>query len=375
MTHKGWFCSMFDAFLTRYRPSSLLTSLRGFDVRLSQNKLLRKNYNPKIGNLILFLTPGYNNSNGGVLSITSIYEETKRLKPLHNAETIMVTVPGDPLILRYTRFKNRNYIFRFSQVLSYFGNLQNLIIHIPELAVELFLINLSFQDRVKMVKIKNVQFNIMLQNIELLPPLKYVEKLKKIGNVTCTTAHEKYSTSEMRRKLGIPLHKLSTFVSPEQYLKKRYSEKENLLIVSPDIHPKRGEVLRLLTGQFPQLKIQVINNLTYDEYKKVISRAKWALTFGEGLDGYFIETVFSGGISFSAYNSKFFTEDFKSLRTVYDNYDVLIKKICSDIKNLDNEKAYNDYQKEQYDKCHEHYKYEEYIKNLKLFYEGKYTYR
>jgi hypothetical protein len=204
--------------------------------------------------------------------------------------------------------------------------------------------------------------------------MEYVERLKDFGKLTCTTAHEKYSTPEMSQKLGCPLHKLSTFVSPEKYNRKTYNEKENLIIVSPDLHPKKKEVLRLIAKQFPRLKIQIIWNLTYEQYKDLISRAKWALTFGEGLDCYFVETIFSGGIGFSAYNSKFFTEDFKSLRTVYDNYDLLIKDICSDIRDLDDEKAYVDYQKEQYDLCHQHYKYEEYLKNLRMFYEGVYTY-
>ena len=60
------------------------------------------------------------------------------------------------------------------------------------------------------------------------------------------------------------------------------------MIVSPDFHTKKAEILRLIAGHFPQLQIQIIKNLTYEEYKKVISRAKWAITFG-GLDGYFID--------------------------------------------------------------------------------------
>lgn len=98
------------------------------------------------------------------------------------------------------------------------------------------------------------------------------------------------------------------------------------------------------------------------------------MTFGEGLDGYFVEPVFSGGISFSANNSKFFTEDFKSLRTVYDNYDVLIKNICLAIKDLDTEKTYVEYQKRQYDICSKYYSYREYVNNLKSLYKGEYAY-
>lgn len=307
------------------------------------------------------------------MSISSIYEETKKLKRIHGAETVLCTIPGDPLLLRYTKFNNKNYMFRFSQVMSYFQNLDSLIIHI-EYYIPNFLKNISVQDYVKLRRIKNVHINIMIQNINFSVTEEDIRRLRRLGKLTCTTAHEKYSTPELSKMLGMPLHKFSVFVSPEKYDKKQYSEKEDLMIVSPDRHPRKAEVLELIAKQFPHLRIQTISNLTYEEYKKIISRAKWALTFGEGLDGYFVETVFSGGVSFSAYNSKFFTEDFKSLRTVYHNYDALVQKICSDIKNLDNEVAFANYQHEQYALCSKHYNSKEYIENLKLFYQGKYTY-
>lgn len=308
------------------------------------------------------------------MSYSSIYEETKKLKHIHGAETIMCTIPGDPLLLRYTRFNNKNYIYRLSQVLSYFRNVESLTVHI-EYYIGNFLRNISIQDYLRLKRINDVHFNIMIQNINFLASEKDIEKLRRLGRLTCTTAHEKYSTLELGKKLGMPLHRLSVFTSPEQYDAKKYSEKEDLMIVSPDRHARKSEVLCMIARKFPQLRIQIINNLTYEEYKKIISRAKWALTFGEGLDGYFVETIFSGGIGFSAYNQRFFTEDFKSLRTVYGNYDALIKNICSDIKQLDNEKTYTAYQKEQYDLCHKHYRYDEYVRNLRLFYTEEYTYK
>ena len=114
--------------------------------------------------------------------------------------------------------------------------------------------------------------------------------------------------------------------------------------------------------------------MTYEDYKETISRAKWALTFGEGLDGYFVETIFSGGIGFSVYNRKFFPEDFVSLRTVYGSYELLIQNIHKDISELDGEKAYVDYQNKQFSLCSKLYDYKNYLKNLEAFYRGKYTF-
>lgn len=349
--------------------------IREFRIRQFQDKLLKENYNPNTKKLIVFLTPGSDIVNGGILSIASIYEETIKLKHIHKAEVIICTIPGDPPLLRYTKFGNQNYIYEFSQVLTYFENIQGLMVHIPEYVIEQFLRNISNEDYFKLDKIKNVHFNIMLQNIKLLPDIaqEHVKELKKLGKVTCTTAHEQYSTLEIRKKLDIPLHKLSIYASPEQYDRKSYTEKENLLIVSPDNHAKKIGVLDLIHKQLPQLKILIIKNLTYEEYKEVISRAKWALTFGEGLDGYFVETIFSGGISFAVYNSEFFTGDFKSLRTVYDNYETLIKNICSDISDLGNMETYTKYQNDLYALCSSYYNYKVYVKNIELFYRGRYT--
>lgn len=362
--------------LEKSKPVKILRTKRR--IKRSQDKLLRENYSANTEKLIVFLTPGsYDHVDGGILSVSSIYEETIKLHHIHGAEVIMCNTPGFPNLLKFTKFENQNYLYRFSQILPYFHNLQNLMIHVPGGLVALFLKNISNEDRFKLTAVNDVHINIMIQHIlllESLGPMDYIEELKQLGKVTCTTAHEQYTTLALRERLGIPLHKLSTFASPEQYSKKTYVEKENMMIVSHDRHPKKSEVLNLLAGEFPQLRIQIIKNLTYEEYKEVISRAKWALTFGEGLDFYFIETIFSGGVSLSVYNSSFFSKDFKSLRTVYDSYDIMIEKLCSDIRDLDDETNYTVYQSKQFDLCCKYYDYKQYVNNLELFYKGQYTY-
>ncbi|MGA2387235.1 MAG: hypothetical protein ABSG33_11980 [Candidatus Bathyarchaeia archaeon] len=344
-------------------------------MRLLQKKLLEEKYDGDAKRLIIFLAPGSDIVNGGVLSISSIFEETEKLKAVHGAETLLCNYPGDPPLLKYTKFANDNILFCFSQVLKYFDKLEYLQIHIPEHAVSQFLSRSSHKDFLRLKEIKTVEINVLIQNIDLLPSVRIITKLSRFGKLTCTTAHSKYLTIQLRNNLGFPLHGLSTFVSPEKYHFINYSEKENLMIVSPDLHSRKSEVLNLIARRFPQMKIQIIAKMTYSEYKATISKAKWALTFGEGLDGYFVEPIFSGSISFSVYNASFFTEDFKSLRTIYDTYDSMIEKICSDIRDLDNEKEFTSYQSEQFAICQKHYQYTEYVKNLESFYRGDYTYK
>ena len=357
--------------------SRLSRPLNDSRIQKYQNELLKENYNPNAKKLIIFLTSGYDMVNGGILSISSIYEETIKLKEIHGAETIKCIVPGEPLILEYTKFKNQGYNYNFKHVLSFFRNLDSLIIHVPEYACRFTFNKISKEEYSILDKIEDLHINILIQNIDVAND--YLNKIKSLkqrfNNVTGTMAHENYTNLENRQKFGFPLHKFSTYVSPEQYDFKSYSEKDDLMIISQpeDIHPMRPRVLRLLQKEFPEIEMKVIENITYDEFKKVISEAKWALTFGEGLDGYFIEPIFSGAIGFSVYNSRFFTEDFESLETVYSDYDELIKKMPMDIKRLDSKHSYENYQQKQFERCAKYYDYKEYIENLKLFYKGDYT--
>lgn len=348
--------------------------VKEFEIRMSQDRLLREHYSRSTNRLIVFLTPGRDIVNGGILSISSIYEQTTKLYDVHRAQVIMCTIPGHPSLLRYTKFANQNYLYRFSMVLSYFRNLQHLMIHIPELCIEQFIKNTSSADHLRLAETNTVRINIMLQNIQLLPPTRYIDELRRFGQLTCTTAHEQYTTPELRSRLGMPLHRLSAYVSPEQYKKTEYVEKEDLIVISPDKHTRKSEVLRLIGKQFPQLQVLIVKNLTYEEYKDTIAKAKWSLTFGEGLDGYFLETIFSGGVSFAVHNPIFFTDDFRSLRTVYDNFDMLAERICTDMRRLDNETAYSNYQTKQYRLCCKHYNTEQYVRNLESFYRGEYTF-
>ncbi len=169
------------------------------------------------------------------------------------------------------------------------------------------------------------------------------------------------------------MHKFSVWISPEKYYFKQFSQKENLIIVSPDKHPLREKIiskLSLISG----LKVQVIQNLTYEQYKQTISRAKWAITFGEGLDGYIIEPIFSGAIGFAVYNEQFFTPDFKELYTVYPTYEVMVSKILDDISKLSDSQAFTDYQSRQYSICSRHYDHTNYTNNIEAFYNKEYTF-
>jgi hypothetical protein len=214
----------------------------------------------------------------------------------------------------------------------------------------------------------------MLQNIDLVPDSRNLRLLAALGALTVTTAHEQYTSQEMRRKLGYPLHHLSTLVSPGQYVRVPSADKENLLVLSPDPSDQRARILGLLHERFPEMELVTVQGMRYEDYKSLLQRARWSLTFGEGLDGYLVETVFSGGIAFAVYNSRFFTGDFRHLRTIYENWDELAARICDDIDDLSAYPSYDSYQRVEYALCAGHYDYSVYIDNLRRFYAGEYSY-
>jgi hypothetical protein len=343
---------------------------RNLKARSLQPKLLAENYSPDCKRLIVFLTPGHDEANGGIMSISSIYAETKKLKRIHGAEAIMCTIPGDPRLLRYTKFANDNYIFTFSQMLSYFRNLESMLIHVPTYCVDQFLRKCSREDQSALKRVRGLHVNMMIQSITALASDRSITRLGQLGKLTGTTAYEQDATLELSRRLGCPLYKLSWFLTPELYQMKSYAEKEDLIIVSPDDRPRKEEILRTIAKECPQIRLALIKNMPYEKYKELITRAKWSLTFG-GLDGYFVETIFSGGIGFSVYND-FFTEDFSHLRTVYAGYDDMARRICHDVKSLDNKESYANYHREQYELCSKHFDRRDYVSNLAAFYRSEF---
>jgi hypothetical protein len=349
-------------------------------IRKEQDKAIRQ-LDASAKKLLIFLVPGLDRAtfsekiSGGVMSIVSFCEESAGMKDVHGAEVILCTLPYELLFLKHTQFANQTSVFRFSQIREYFTKVEELILHLPEFACGYFLEYLDNRDRKWMKQLKKNHINILNQNIRLMPYVETISALKQLATVvTMTTAHQRYSSQHFRDLYMIPVHKLSVWISPEKYEFRPYNKKENLLIVSPDENYFRQEMLTKLE-KIPGLKVQIIQNLTYEQYKNTIVRAKWALTFGEGLDGYIIEPIFSGAIGFAVYDENFFTEDFKNFPTIYPSYQEMLSLIARDIGAMDHEEIYKTEQQKQFDLCAKYYSYDQYRKNILDFYSGAYTFK
>lgn len=353
--------------------------LREIAIRREQDAALRRDFDARAARLIVFLVPGADWAtgrdiiSGGAISIVSLAEHTAELHAQHPSQTIVCTMNRAHLFLKHESFPNDTPVFRFSQLSRHFRDLDHVLIHIPELMASDFLQWLSVRDLAWLRAVPSVHLNILCQNIRLMPLPDVVATMSRMaGHVTITTAHDRYCTSTNRARYGVPFHKLSVWISPEQYRFVAWEHKEDLLVVSPDDHPDKDGILRELRA-IPGLAVQIIRDLSYVQFKDLISRAKWSLTFGEGLDGYLVEPVFSGAVGFAMYNDQFFTPDFADLRTVYPSVDVLRVRIAGDIADLNERSAYVAYQRAQFDLCSRYYSHERYVRNIEAFYRREYT--
>jgi hypothetical protein len=319
--------------------------------------------------LVIFLVPERDIVNGGILAIASNFRETRRLFAADpSLGVFMCTMPAQRRLLGHTRFANDHEIFEVRDVLDRFPHVHRLLVHVPEYVVCSLPYARTLTRRLRRPAL-SVRLNILLQNIDLAPTADEVRAIARIAPVTATAVQEQYSNEDTARRLGCPVHRLSGYVSPEQYERRPLAAKQDLMIVSPDRHPRRTQVLDVLRARLPWLRLHVVEHMTYEAYKALLLEAKWSLTFGEGLDSYFLETVFSGGISFAAFNTRFFTPDFAGLETVYPTYDVMVERIAADVQGLGQARAYEAYQARQFAVCARHCDYQAYVHNLASFYD------
>jgi len=320
--------------------------------------------------VIVFLVPGIDMVNGGIMSIVSLADETARLSRIHGAQVYVCTVPGEPPLLRFTRFRNERTLLDFRLLLERIAPGTPVLLHIPEIFVASFV--KESPGLLPLLAPLEVEYNVLLQNIDSVPARQEVEGLKRLGPVSFTAAHKSYANAYAGGFCGCPMWHLSVWISPEQYDYRPFQAKKDLVVVSPDHHPERDRILALLRSALPDFEFVVVHKLTYQEYKALVASAKFALTFGEGLDGYFVETIFSGGIGCTVYNSRFFTEEYRSLPCLYRNWQELAQQLPADIARLNREEAFTAPHRLQFQRLADDYSYDSYRGNLERFYRERF---
>ena len=315
--------------------------------------------------IVIFAIPFGDMVNGGAMSIDSIYNQSKTILDKTHL-VLMSTLTGTGNFLKFTNFKSNSFIFNFKLIkkLIQIRELKKIIIHIPEYYFEQFMEKDFFE-------VKNITINILNQKNDEMPTPEVLHKyLDKYGDVfTMTTAHKRYSTSDFQEIYKIPYFHLSVDLNHKNYVKIGYDNKKNQILFSPDFHPLKNVVINNLKKKLPHFKFITINKLTFEEYKQLIAESKFQITFGEGLDGYFIEPYFSKSIGFSVYNDLFFTDNYKKLSTVYSSYEELNTKIVAYILKLSVSKInYEEVSKQGFEVCYDDYNEKKFIDKLLNYY-------
>lgn len=328
--------------------------------------------------LILFLIPSPDSAmiNGGIMSIFSLCEESRRIN--NDALCIISTPPH----CKYTyakndKFLNNENIYRFSQIIDDANNLDEIILHIPEYYADDFYNDLTEKDIEFLKSIKKLHINIMNQNIELMPEPEMLKDLYKLtNNITQTIAHDRYATQEVCDKWQIPTHLFSVNCDMSKYKAYSFDEKEKIIVLSPDWNEHKERIIEKLEKKLPDWKLITVNNMTFTEYMDLISRAFFTITFGEGFDGYFLQPPVVESIGFAVYNDKFFPNDnWKHLPNVYESYELMINNIVNDMKAMFNDKNFYEQTIQTVNKrLKELYNIEIFKNNLKRFYDNKYDF-
>lgn len=337
--------------------------LYGLWMRLKQRDFLRR-HPPGHDAVIVFLVAGWDDVNGGIMAIIRHAEASADMFDPGRTRVYVCTMPGHAPILRFTRFKNNTTIVPFEMLLGVLAPGVFAHINIPEIYLQEF--NERGLSSLAGRKKASTGFNIMLQNIDFAPERSAVALLQQHGEVTATTAHKAYALKG-EKILGCRTWHWSVWVSPEKYEYRPYTAKENIIVVSPDVHPQRERILAALRKGNPDYQIIRIWGITHEEYAALIGRAKYSLTFGEGLDGYFVEPIFSGSVGLAVYNARFFTEEYRNLAGVFNSWDEVELKLPAMIRTMSQD-SYEEIRRAQFATVAGNYAYSEYVQNLKKYY-------
>jgi len=282
--------------------------------------------------LHIFFNVASNGISGGMLSI-SRFAGLLKTQCLDTPEigVLMSTVPVSADCIPYQLFNSPLEPIHFDEIVLR-SNPKCVNLFVPEHYVVNFVSELTSNHR-RWLAARRVKVIVLNQNNDLMPEAQVLhEALLPISvEVVIATAHETYSTQEVADRFGYPIKRLTPLLP--KILKRDFQDKSRLIMVSPDVPAgPDGEAVRdwfiaQLEDRLDGVSVVIVENLNVDEYLDLAGSAKIAVTFGEGLDGYFIETVMSGGVAFALRNDTFMPDEVLNLPFVSGNVPELLERV------------------------------------------------
>lgn len=331
----------------------------------------------KFSNLIIYLNVARDDIGGGMLSINRFVARTIEMSQELECDVVVSGVPLQNEPVDYTYFEPAAPMIKFDDIVSS-CSAERVIIHVPEVFLPAFVEGLHSDLRRWLKRIPELQINIMNQNNDLFPEQVYIEYCRDItDDITITTAHSRYATQSFASTTNCPVSILTPFL-PEFY-RKPWEKKEKIIVISPDDilegEIKKDDVLNHLSKMLPDYTLVVVRNMSLEEYKNLIAKAQFCITFGEGFDGYFLEPFLSDSISFGVYNDTFFPHSFVSAPTIFSNWSDLLRNIVESIEFYSTHQfEYELAVKRTVSMIREHISDEISLRNIRDFYSRKYLY-
>ncbi len=323
--------------------------------------------------IMVFLVPERNEMGGGIYSIFSIANQMRRLKNHHGYEVVVMTLPTPQRLsyFRNTNFRNSEDVYRFEQLLLC-KCAKEIYLHIPEYAAAFFAGVLSAEERQYLSGREAFYVNVLNQNIRLMPEAEHFSGLREIaGALSQSVAHHAYFNQEVADKYALPTLLLPAYTDLSEYPPSGFSDKEKLIIYSPDAAPHKQKCLQQISQNLPDFKLIEIRGITFDQFMDYATRCMFSISFGEGFDGYLHTPTMQGGIGFSVYNDAFFPSPrFRKYHNIFLNEDQMLHDICARMQHLStDEKTYkrlNNQFKEEYKKLYSHNEYINQIRKLSI---------
>lgn len=326
-------------------------------------------------NLIIFMVPPEKIVNGGIMSIFSICKNSRKFTDLHKADVVLTSYPGVKSYGRNDLFENDETVYSFDDVIAR-GAPESLMLHVPEYASYDICKKLREEYADYLGAVKNLHVNIMNQNVLMMPAAAdNANWFTLTPHVTQTIAHFKTATQAIANDYDLPTHLLTTFLDPDKFAVSGYEDKDKLICFSPDETDEKAAIVATLQKALPDYTFLTIQNMTYEAYKETVKKSRFTITFGEGFDSYFMETLLMGGVGMAVYNEDFFPDPtFADLKNTFASYQDMADNIVATIKALDNKKEYETVVAQNRKKIINLYNYDRYLKNMEAFYKGDYTY-
>ena len=290
--------------------------------------------------LLITIIPEHNEMSGGIYSFFSIAKTLYSLRARHHYTSIMMTRPNelDETYVRQKHFRNCEDIFRFQQVLRC-NQVETLYVLLPEYAT------IEFSDYITKDKDiyhylksrRNFYVNILNQNVELMPPPSAFSRLRAIATgLSQSVAHHAYFRQTLTDTYNLPTLLLPAYTDLSDYMTIPRAEKRKLIIYSPDDSKLKQHILQDLRHKLPEYQLLEIRNMSFDDYMHYATICRYAITFGEGFDGYLAQPSNQGGVAFAAHNSNYFPDhDFSAYKNIFRDEQDMYQRISQTIQELD----------------------------------------